>query len=112
MNAPTYFALFMITHSGFIIGSVFVCLFVCLICFFTSHQQPFSYKGTGLPGLNQYKARINVLAQGHNTVTPVRFEPAALRSRVNHSTTEPLCSLSLDLGECLVQMTNYLCAKE
>ena len=28
--------------------------------FFTSHQQSFSYVGTGLPGLNQYKARINV----------------------------------------------------
>ena len=28
--------------------------FVCLILFFTSHQQSFSYKGTGLPGLNQY----------------------------------------------------------
>ena len=26
----------------------------CLIWFFTSHQQSFSYKGTGLPGLNQY----------------------------------------------------------
>ena len=33
------------------------------------------------------------LAQGHNTVTPVRLEPAALRSRVKHSTTEPLRSL-------------------
>ena len=32
------------------------------------------------------------LAQGHNTVTPVRLEPAAHRSRVKHSTTEPLCS--------------------
>ena len=31
-----------------------------------SHQQSFSYKGTGLPGLNKYYARINVLAQGHN----------------------------------------------
>ena len=30
------------------------CLFVCLIWFFTSHQQSFSYKGTSLPGLNQY----------------------------------------------------------
>ena len=29
-------------------------LFVCLILFFTSHQQSFSYIGTGLPGLNQY----------------------------------------------------------
>ena len=26
----------------------------CLIWFFTSHQQSFSYIGTGLPGLNQY----------------------------------------------------------
>ena len=26
----------------------------CLILFFTSHQQSFSYKGTGLPGLNKY----------------------------------------------------------
>ena len=35
------------------------------------------------------------LAQGHNAVTPVRLEPAALRSRVKHSTTEPLRSLGL-----------------
>ena len=28
--------------------------FVCLIWFFTSHQQSFSYKGMGLPVLNQY----------------------------------------------------------
>ena len=33
------------------------------------------------------------LAQGHNAVTPVRFEPAASRSQVKHSTTEPLRSL-------------------
>ena len=29
-------------------------VFVCLIWFFTSHQQSFSYIGTCLPGLNQY----------------------------------------------------------
>ena len=29
-------------------------------------------------------------------MTPVRLEPAALRSRVKHSTTEPLRSLSTD----------------
>ena len=40
----------------------------------------FSYIGTGLPGLNHYLARINVLARGHNAVTPVRFEPMALWS--------------------------------
>ena len=33
------------------------------------------------------------LAQGHNAVTPVRLKPASPRSRVKHSTTEPLRSL-------------------
>ena len=33
-----------------------------------------------------------VLLKDHNAVTPVRFEPAAPRSRVKHSTTEPLRS--------------------
>ena len=32
------------------------------------------------------------LAQGHNAVTPVRLKPAAPRSPVKHSTTEPLRS--------------------
>ena len=32
------------------------------------------------------------LAQRHNTVTPVRLEPAAPQSRVEHSTIEPLRS--------------------
>ena len=32
----------------------FLAKVVCLIWFFTSHQQSFSYLGTGLPGLNQY----------------------------------------------------------
>ena len=30
------------------------------------------------------------LAQGHNAVTPVRLKPAAPRSQVQHSTTEPM----------------------
>ena len=33
------------------------------------------------------------LAQGHNAVTPVRLQPPDPRSRVKHSTTEPLRSL-------------------
>ena len=33
-----------------------------------------------------------VLLKEHNAVTPVRLEPAASRSRVKHSTTEPLRS--------------------
>ena len=35
------------------------------------------------------------LAQGHNAVTLMRLEPAAARSQVKHSTTEPLLSLSI-----------------
>ena len=35
------------------------------------------------------------LAQGHNTVTPVRLKPVAPRSQVKHSTTEPLLSHSI-----------------
>ena len=34
-----------------------------------------------------------VLLKNHNAVTPVRLEPAALRSRVKHFTTEPMWSL-------------------
>ena len=34
-----------------------------------------------------------VLLKDHNAVTPVRLKPAASRSRVKHSTTEPLRSL-------------------
>ena len=37
------------------------------------------------------------LAQGHNVVTPLRLEPTAIRSRVKHSTTEPLRSHMLKL---------------
>ena len=36
------------------------------------------------------------LAQGHKVATPVRFEHAAPRSQVKHSTTEPLRSSSAD----------------
>ena len=38
------------------------------------------------------KQRLMCLAQGHNTLTPVRLEPTALLPRVKHSTTEPLRS--------------------
>ena len=37
-----------------------------------------------------------VLLKDHNAVRLVRLEPAAPRSRVKHSTTEPLRSLQLD----------------
>ena len=38
----------------YVSGRQMLICFVCLICFFTSHQRSLSYKGTGLPGLNQY----------------------------------------------------------
>ena len=37
------------------------------------------------------------LGQGHNKVTPVRLKPMVIRSRVKHSTTEPLRSLGPDI---------------
>ena len=40
------------------------------------------------------KERIKCLAQGHNTMPPVRLEPPTLRSWVQHSTTESLRSWS------------------
>ena len=40
------------------------------------------------------KKRIKCLAQGHNTVPPVRLEPATPLSQVVHSTTESLRSSS------------------
>ena len=44
-------------------------------------------------GWTNTKQGLMCLAQGHNAVTPVRLEPTALRSRVKHSTSEPLRSL-------------------
>ena len=69
-------------------NQIYKIVLFCLIWFFTSNQQPFSYKWTCLPGLNQYLARINVLGQGHNIVTPVMLELEVPWSGVKHSTTE------------------------
>ena len=49
------------------------------------------------------------LAQGHNAVTPIRLEPAALRSRVKYSTTEPLRSLQKGLNK--TKLKNQTAAK-
>ena len=48
------------------------------------------------------------LAQGHSKVPPLRFEPAAPRSRFKHSTTEPLCSLP-EFGEEIIQFMMVTC---
>ena len=47
-------------------------------------------KGRVYLGWTSAKLGLMCLAQGHNAVTPVNLEPAAPRSRVKHSTTEPL----------------------
>ena len=52
------------------------------------------------PVLSQDKC---VLLKDHNAVTPVRLKPAATRSRVKHSTTEPLHSLCL-LIDCSIKI--------
>ena len=46
------------------------------------------------------------LAQGHNTVAPVRLEPVAPQSRVKHPTTEPLRSLFLKEYEHFIIRSN------
>ena len=46
-------------------------------------------------GWTSTKLGLMCLAQGHNTVTLVRLEPAAPPSRVKHSNTEPLRSLGI-----------------
>ena len=45
-------------------------------------------------GLTSTNLGLMCLAQGHNTATSVRLKSATLRSRIKHSTTKPLCSLS------------------
>ena len=47
------------------------------------------------------------LAQGHNTVTLVRLEPASPRSQVKNSTTEPLCCLLKKLPLARKQLNVY-----
>ena len=48
------------------------------------------------------------LAQRHNTVMPMRLEPAAPWSRVKHSTTEPLRSLLKGLKNSAVNLSYYI----
>ena len=47
-------------------------------------------KGRVYLGWTSAKLGLMCLAQGHNAVMPVSLKPAAPRSRVKHSTTEPL----------------------
>ena len=106
------------TASKFLISNtILIACWFCLIWLFTPNHQSFSHVGTGLPGLNQYLAWINLscsmsLAQGNNAVWPVRLEPAACRSLVKHSTTEPLrsqgrCSKPKQLRKSHTSLPSY-----
>ena len=59
-----------------------------------SHDVPFVSDITPCSKIDK-PLGLMCLAQGHNTVTPVRLEPVAPRSRVKYFTTEPLRSLFL-----------------
>ena len=63
------------------------CLFTILILYFPVNN--FSVLSEWV-FLGCTKQRITCLAQGHNTVPPVRLEHATPRSTVQHSTTESL----------------------
>ena len=66
---------------------------LCLIWFLSPiNNLSFIYKQVILCWTS---TKLNVLAQGHNAVTPVGFEPAAPKSRFKHSTTKPLRSHEL-----------------
>ena len=66
--------------------------------------QPDPHKGTGLPGLNQYLARINVLAQGTYTVTQVRLKPSVSSQALYHWAT----ALPWVCGWCLLNLLKFL----
>ena len=82
----------------FMIHKIFLC-FYCF-CLFdlilyvssTIFQLNRDRSSSSEPVLSKYKC---VLLKDHNAVTAVRLEPVPLRSRVKHSTTEPLRSLFL-----------------
>ena len=75
---------------------VLVLLFVLIDCLCPINNLSVIY-GWVFLGLTSTKLGLMCLAQGHNAVTLVRLEPAASRSLVKHSTTEPLRSNALVL---------------
>ena len=76
--------------------------FFCLFRSQRPSQRFFSHVRTGRTGLTRTKQRIKSLAQGHNTVPPVRLEPATPQSRVKHPTTEPPQS-----SKCICMASRY-----
>ena len=92
---PTCGRLVLSTHVFAIlwegIHSQYTCIFVY------SYMYGFVWFNSFVPstiflGWTSTKLGLMCLAQGHNSVTPVRLEPASPRSRVKHSTNESLRS--------------------
>ena len=75
------------------------CEDVCSCYALSSSRQYFSHFGTFLWMIQNTKKRLKSLAQWHNTVPPVRIEPANPRAHVKHFTTEshwrmPCCKIN------------------
>ena len=73
-------------------------MFVCLVCFYMYDlilyvpSTIFQLYRVGSSLVEPVLARTNVSCSRTQRSDPVRLEPAASRSRVKHSTTEPLRS--------------------
>ena len=86
--------------------SYWFCLFVW---FYSLHpsQQSFSHIGTGLPRLNKYKARINVLCSRTQPSDAKSLKPPGLQSK---SSTLPLshcASTDTDLNLCVSMDSSF-----
>ena len=64
--------------------------YMLFFVWFNSLNNLSDIKGRVYLGWTSAKLGLMCLAQGHNAVTPVSLKPADFRSRVKHSTTEPL----------------------
>ena len=70
-------------------------LFVCFrLCKSQSFNTFSVMSGRVFIGRTSTKQDLMCLAQGHTAVTPVRLEPVTPRSRVKHSSTDPLRSIT------------------
>ena len=86
-----FFTLKTPSYLTFVLLSQDFCLFDLILYMLVNNFSVMS--GSVFLGWTSTKQGLVCLAQGHNALTPVRLEPAALPSLVKHYTTEPLCSL-------------------
>ena len=91
-----YNILLTVTRRFFFCGSFMYFCLLCLCLFVLILYVPstiFQLNRNGFSWVDLVLSKDKcVLLKDHNAVTPVRLKPAALRSRVKHSTTTPLRS--------------------